>query len=169
MISFKYPKRPNFAPNRDADRFYYHKGYRSMVFHCGSAYAHAHYLIKMSFRHPIMYFLWYRWWIPFLLQEDERNVLPQHIKTLRKEDYGPYWSEFSIHHPVQYLLFLLFILCFQFLIQLLTTPVKIILRFCNFYRKNLTSPEYGIAGTDTTSEVDHVPSAPLNSASFLIL
>ena len=101
-----YPKRPADEydnPNSDMSSSW-NEGHK---FRCGSAYAHAGYLIEMSRRHPIMYWLWYRWWIPSLLHEDERKKLVQRIESRLRVDYRPYWADFALYHPIQFLMYLL--------------------------------------------------------------
>ena len=100
--------------------------YMRNLFDAGSAYLHGKYMIEMSFKHPIMYLLWYRWWVPSLLHEDERKRLRQWMDRSRRYDYRPYWAEFSLYHPVQFLVGLFLWRILQGIVKLATLPVKII-------------------------------------------
>jgi hypothetical protein len=142
MIPTKYPKRPAWTRRfQNADEFEerlaedihdYHNGHIYRAFYMGSGYAHARYLADMMFRHPVMYYLWYRWWIPSLLQEEERTILYNQIDVCRV-NYRPYWIEFSLYHPV---LFFLWVLAFQVFVKFPTFAIKKICRICNchFFR-----------------------------------
>ena len=98
------------------------EGQTRRMFEAGTARMHAKYMIEMSFRYPIMYLLWYRWWIPSLLHEDERKRLSEWIDYSRKYEYRPYWAEFSAHHPILFV-WVLFILI---VVKFLSAPIKII-------------------------------------------
>ena len=116
----------------------YHSGAIRRLFNAGSAYAHGRYMIEMSFKHPIMYILWFRWWIPYLLHKDERKMLREAIEFSRKYEYRPYWAEFALHHPVLFLVYLLF----QTFIKFLSTPIKIIggVFKCTTIKENADNP-----------------------------
>jgi len=77
-----------------------------VLFREGSAMMHAKYLVEMEARHPIMYWCWYRWWISFLLQPNERKYLAGWMKYYRQYKFSPYWADFALYHPVQFLVFL---------------------------------------------------------------
>ena len=123
MIPTKYPERTDNTGADWTDTFR-----EGELFQVGSAKAHADYLIEMKAKHPIMYFLWFRWWIPSLLHDDERKQLDHYIKICRKHRHRSYWAEFAMYHPVQYLLYVLTVLFFQGFIKYLPTPVKVISR-----------------------------------------
>jgi len=106
----------------------YHSHDDGEAFRHGSAKLHADYLTEMKARHPIMYFCWYRWWIPTLLHEDERKDLDHYMHVCRQYRHRPFWAEFSMFHPVQYLLFFLSALLFQSAIKCLTAPIKVFKR-----------------------------------------
>jgi len=119
----KYPKRPvdeHDNPHDDISAGEYSAGHK---FRCGSAFRHVKYLIEMSRRHPIMYWIWYRWWIPSLLHADERKKLDNF--TLEHE-FRPYWADFALYHPVQFLVFLFLRQVFQAFVKPLTSFVKIV-------------------------------------------
>jgi hypothetical protein len=101
----KYPKR---LVDED-DHLYYHDIQPGYAFQCGCAHMHARYLIEMSRRHPIMYWVWYRWWIPSLLHEDERRLLDWKLRNCKQFEFRPYWADFALYHPVQFLVFLLLV------------------------------------------------------------
>jgi len=122
----KYPKRPedvDYMPYNDSGNSQYRGG---RLFRMGVAIMHAQYMIEMSRKHPIMYWLWYRWWVPSLLHEDERKRLDSWQKVLLEFKYNPYWADFSMYHPVQFLVFLLLRNACKFFVNSLTTPIKII-------------------------------------------
>ena len=103
--------------------------HRRKMFDLGSSFMHAYYLVEMSFRHPIMYFLFYRWWIPLFLLEEQKENFGERIKHIRSTYFRPYWAEFSLRHPVQYCLFWIVFFLFEFIVKLFTAPIKIIKRF----------------------------------------
>ena len=129
MIPKKYPKRTDHATAdwtsswRDGE-----------LFQVGSAKAHADYLIEMRAKSPITYFLFYRWWIPTLLHEDERKCLDSYMKCCARVRHRSFWADFSLHHPVLYLLYWLFVFLFQMLVKLLTSPVKVITVLCRIQK-----------------------------------
>ena len=126
----KYLKRPadeHDNPNDDGLAIYN----AGCKFRCGSAYEHAGYLIEMSRRHPIMYWIWYRWWVPLLLHKDERQRLDGHVESRQRFGFRPYWADFALYHPVQFLVFLLLRspclwILNQPVVVSLTAPIKII-------------------------------------------
>jgi len=125
----QYPKRPvdeEDKPQNDG----FDTTYIGKLFQNGSAYAHVRYMIEMSRRHPVLYWIWYRWWIPSLLHEDERKRL-DHWRTLcLKYEFRPYWADFALYHPVQFLMFLLLWrtlrikLIIEFPVKLFTIAIK---------------------------------------------
>ena len=124
QIPIKYPPRPKrtYAPLENEDDGYryedmarYSTGNVRQLFNAGSAYAHALYMVQMSFKHPILYFLWYRWWIPSLLHDSERKHVSLCVREFRKGEYRPYWAEFSLYHPFQFILWLFLFRLFSFL------------------------------------------------------
>jgi hypothetical protein len=105
-IMNKYPKRP-VDENDNPNIFSGEEWYAGYLFRCGCAHKHARYLIEMSRRHPVMYWIWYRWWIPSLLHEDEHEKLDHAMKYCKKFEFRSYWADFALYHPVQFLVFLL--------------------------------------------------------------
>jgi len=130
MIHTKYPapEYPAAEVLHKEEMWHEERAYGSCTmrsaFDIGSAYEHAHYMIEMSFRHPIMYFLFYRWWVPLFLHEGQREKIVCWIEKLRKSHFRPYWAEFALRHPIQYALFWIVCAPFQFLIKFLTAPIK---------------------------------------------
>ena len=122
MIPTKYPK------SNHNEGHYGMEWKAGEQFSTGDAWRHACYLVEMKASHPIMYFLWFRWWIPTLLHEDEREKLDHYVKVCSQTTYRSFWAEFSMHHPVQFLLYYLAVFLFQRLIKFLTAPVKMINR-----------------------------------------
>jgi len=102
-------------------------GLRDM-FESGGARVHAQYMYEMSIRHPVMYFLFYRWWLFMFLHEDQKNNIAECIKYIRDNHSRPYWAEFALYHPVLYCLFWFIISIFEFVVKLFTSPIKIIKR-----------------------------------------
>ncbi len=88
------------------------------------AYQHAKYLVDMSFRYPILYLLWFRWWVPSLLREPERKREIRERRLHRARYCLPYWAEFSLYHPILFLVWLFF----ERLIKFLARPIKVIRR-----------------------------------------
>jgi len=129
------------------------------------------YLKAMSFKHPIMYILFYRWWIPMLLSPQEREYLNGKYQEYYEDHLyfeRPYWVEFSSHHPVQFfLLYLVWLTCLGF-VKLLTAPVKIVRRmfkgdvFQGVETTDVSDPcrdgsprVNGVSGTVTDDELPH--------------
>jgi len=75
----------------------------------GNGAEHAHYLYDLCFRHPIMYYLFYRWWVPSLLVPEERARFDEILYHMWRIQwiYTPHWAEFAKYHPVQFMLLLL--------------------------------------------------------------
>jgi len=151
MIPSKYPKRTD---HNTADWTTHWRD--GELFQVGSARAHADYLIEMKARSPVMYFLWYRWWIPSLLHEEERVQLEDYLNCCRRIRHRSYWAAFSLHHPVLFLLYFLFIFFFQITVKFLTAPIKVIGRF---FKSQWTSSKSGEAlysreGVDNTLAED---------------
>ena len=73
-----------------------------------------------------MYVLWFRWWIPTLLHEDERKELNHYIKISQKMKYRSFWAEFSMHHPIQFLLYYFSVFLLQGFAKFLAVPIKMI-------------------------------------------
>ena len=90
------------------------------------------YLIDFQIRNPVMWYLFYRWWFFFSLPSEFRNCLPLAMRAKRRCLIGryipfPYWTIFARHHPVLFLLWLVFYgILFQFFVKALTAPVKAI-------------------------------------------
>ena len=82
------------------------------------------YSLEMSFRHPILYFLFYRWWVRLGCPPKYRPLLIGEYYYQRTYRYRTYWTEFSLYHPVQYMLLLFVVTVFKFLIKCLTAPIK---------------------------------------------
>ena len=112
MNLVKYPKSPEttYASGK-TNRDYFDQGYPGV---------HAKYLVEMSFKHPVMYFMFYRWFIPLTLHKNDRQGLTEMVRHYRKYDYLPFWAEFSQYHPVLGMLYLIF----QGFICILTRPVQ---------------------------------------------
>ena len=131
----KYSKRPVDEwdnPNDDVGMSsHWNQGHK---FRCGSAIQHMRYLAEMSRRHPIMYWLWFRWWIPTLLHEDERKRLNDFCID---HEFRPYWADFALYRPVQFLVFLFLRRCVQtfakIYVKLLSAPIKAISRILKVY------------------------------------
>ena len=125
MRPTKYPEFHYFV---DVEEPNYRCGiYIREMFDSGIAIVHADYMVEMSFRHPVMYFLFYRWWILMFLHENQRKYIGKYIKRIRSKRL-PYWAEFSLYHPIQYCLFWIVISLFEFVVKLFTAPIKIIKR-----------------------------------------
>ena len=130
MIPTKYPKKERITDGMvdGVENMDIPYEWRYGSFQTGCAGMFAYYMIEMSIRHPIIYILWYRWWTPTLLHEEERVDLDEWIKICRTRYFRPYWVEFSIHHPILYLLYFVVVFLFQRIIKFLTAPVKMISR-----------------------------------------
>jgi len=125
MRPTKYPRFHTFI---DAEEGLHDGNLARTLFDMGSAYLHAYYMVEISFRHPVMYFLFYRWWIPFFLHKEEQKKVDKFIRYIRSVYFRPYWAEFALYHPVQYCLFWIVLSLFEFIIKLFAVPVKIIKR-----------------------------------------
>ena len=108
------------------DKLYVASGWAHMFFVEGSGLEHAHYLYEFSFKHPILCYLFYRWWLPTLLTPEDRERFYEawYNHYMVKELYRPYWAEFNYHHPVQFLLLFGLYSLFQFAVMSLTRLVK---------------------------------------------
>jgi hypothetical protein len=95
-------------------------GRPAFLFADGNVYVYAVYLVRMQYKHPIWYQLWYRWWVPHLLHKEERVNLTTAIEFAKLSRPQPFWADFSLCHP--FLFFLL--LFFQTLVKFFTAPRK---------------------------------------------
>jgi len=83
----------------------------------------ADFMVKMSVKHPVAFYLWYRWWIPLLVSVEERKKIPREFCLRSSSEYGgAYWRDFALCHPF----LVLWVLLFQSVIQYLTTSVKML-------------------------------------------
>lgn len=105
-------------------------------FEQGHPAAYAKYVVEMSFRHPIMYLLLYRWWTRSLLHEEDRQTFDRLLVHYRGETFSPYWTKFSLYHPVQFAIFLFFDRLFQLCVKVLTAFIKPINRIKYCFRQN---------------------------------
>ena len=137
----------------------------TLPFYDGNGAEHAHYLIEMSFKRPIMYLLFYRWWVPGLLSAVERKRLEQYDFSMLRRSY---WAEFSLYHPVQFMLLLFahraFQFCVKFLIKPLAAPVQKLHSWFQFYRGvraegagELHTHDDGNVDNELTCQRDNVP------------
>jgi len=121
----------------------------------GGVGAHLFFMRDMLFRHPVMYFLFYRWWLLRSLPDqgillpgcdDTTGTIKQYFdyyKNTTKDppsvyDYYqslPIWARFAIYHPIFVLLWIAFRTVCKFLEQFLTAPVQISRWVCSFNRK----------------------------------
>jgi hypothetical protein len=124
----KYPKRPvdKYDDLECGQWSYYDDPVIGRRFRCGSASAHAQYLIEMSRQHPIMYWIWYRWWLPLLLHEDEYVYLSGYVKRFVREKYRPYWADFALYHPIQFVVFLFLRYAFHAIKKFMSFLIKIV-------------------------------------------
>jgi hypothetical protein len=132
----KYPKRPvnEYDRSHDSELAYLevHGDGRRFVY--GSAAAHAKYLIEMSRRHPIMYWCWYRHWMLSLLHEEEHKKIDQCMKKYLDYDYRPFWADFALYHPIQFLVFLFVRNIFQLMKKFTSFLVNVVRnRFVKFF------------------------------------
>ena len=84
-------------------------------FDAGAAKTYARWMVELSFKRPLAYFLWYRWYIPMRLTPAAREELPHIIKYLREGHYLPFWAECAHYHPILTAIYLLFQSCVSFL------------------------------------------------------
>jgi hypothetical protein len=122
--------------------------YKRGPFHCeqrdlyvGEVWAVAKYMVELKLRHPVMYCLFYRWWIPSLLPKNARKLLPYAIHATQQINFLPFWAEFAKYHPVLFA----FVFFFQFVVQFLTTPIKTI-------TVGLTGKEYSAPAMTVVAE-----------------
>lgn len=90
---------------------------------------YAAYISAFRLRHPIMYFLWYRWWLFRFTSPELRQHLAESTHDWKRPFYcftGPrnYWAAFAMYHPVVFLVRLLWLTCYQFFVQLFSAPVE---------------------------------------------
>ena len=126
MVPIKYPK--------ESSLYIFPHGHPN-----GMTHTLAKQMLTLWYSHPIIYLLWYRWWIPSLLHEDDRENL---IYILGGDQItAPYWVEFSKFHPVQFVAILLLIIRpYQIVVKCFTTIVKKVNRiFKHLSTKNGTS------------------------------
>ena len=80
----------------DVEEHHFQSGiYIREMFDSGIAIVHAHYMVEMSFRHPVMYFLFYRWWVLWFLHENQRKYIGAPLIIPFYASYSPRQASFS--------------------------------------------------------------------------
>jgi len=99
--------------------------------------SYAKYMVDFSIRHPIMYFLFYRWWLFYSMRGESREQLTKWIKHWRTcyPHVGhfrmSFWAAFALYHPVLVLLWIMFRSVLQFAENFVTAPCKAVYRRVN--------------------------------------
>ena len=94
--------------------------------------AYAEYMVDFRLRHPILYYLGYRWWLMRTIPPESRQLVKIVLRVYGGRE-AQTWAVFAKYHPVMYLFGLLLLFIFQPLVKLFTAPVKII---CALQRKS---------------------------------
>jgi len=87
-------------------------------------YRYARYLREFYIRHPLMWFLFYRWWFLWAAPKEMRPGLLQHIRTDHAD--APFWKDFVSHHPVLFILWLAVRTLFQLFVNIQAASLKIL-------------------------------------------
>lgn len=92
------------------------------------------YMFEMSQKHPIMYLLWYRWWLPTLLTDWSREYIAEAGEDLQYNyNYPVWWTGFAMYHPLQFVvLYLLFVFVFQPCKKSLSRFIKVV-NWCSIW------------------------------------
>jgi len=122
-------------------------------FHEGSGFICAEFLREMSVRHPIMYLLFYRWWIPMQLSPEEREEFDR-VREVNRYKYTAYWMEFALYHPVQFVLLRPIWIAFQPCVKLFAAPIEVVKRMF----RRVRVPEEVPVNDELTEQGGGVPS-----------
>ena len=90
---------------------------------------YADYLADFSFRHPVMWFLFYRWWFLLAMPKELRAPLIRLVRsrTQNKSYIRPYrWQVVLLHNPVLFLVWIVLFSGFKFLVKFLTSSSRVI-------------------------------------------
>jgi len=103
------------------------------------------YMIEFRAKNPIMYAVFYRWW----LVRGAPKPIQEHIPRIVRVGgaYASRWPDFAMHHPVLFFLWLILFASFQFFVKLLTAPIQTI--FSYFWVKR------GSTDVMSDAKVDH--------------
>ena len=88
-------------------------------------YYYAEYLWEFRAKHPIMYYLWYRWWFMQFVPSREVPYVKDHMRTY-KGKHNTVYATLEMYHPVLFFKWLFLCLLFQFVVKFFTAPVKVI-------------------------------------------
>ena len=88
-------------------------------------YNYGHYLWEFRARHPIMYYLWYRWWFMRFVPAREVSLVKGAIRDY-KGKHGTPRATFAMYHPILFFVWLVLCFLFQLAVKALTAPVKVI-------------------------------------------
>ena len=88
---------------------------------------------EFRIRHPIMYWLFYKWWLEYRVRKYKKGKVPSCGDEWPVYDptgvyVAPYMvnsTRFALYHPILFLFWLIFRRCCILLEQLLTLPIKI--------------------------------------------
>ena len=86
------------------------------------------YMAEFSIRHPILYILWYKWWLMYSMPKEMRKHLPTVLRCERRRLRHPLWAEFAMHNPLLFLLWLIMYTSFQITVKVVTAPCKVAVR-----------------------------------------
>jgi len=82
------------------------------------------YMLDFKVRHPIMWLLWYRWWLLYSLPKELRQERMAQLRyCCLTHRFG---MEFAIQHPILSLVWMLIYPIFKLVVKLFTAPVKAI-------------------------------------------
>jgi hypothetical protein len=80
---------------------------------------YAAYIAEFRLKHPVLYFMGYKWYFYWSAPRSIRKYLPKLIVS-HTGGHETYWASFAMQHPVLFLL----LSGFQFFKKNLTAPIK---------------------------------------------
>ena len=77
-------------------------------------YCYIEYMCDFRYRHPVMFWLFYRWWFLLSVEKPLRPYLIKEMKARRSPKFP--WHVYAIYHPVLFLMWLAMYTVFQCII-----------------------------------------------------
>jgi hypothetical protein len=85
-------------------------------------YCYIEYMCDFRSRHPILFWLFYRWWFLLSVDKNLRQYLVKEMKLRRSPEFS--WHVYAIYHPVLFLLWLALYTVFQGIMSVPSTVIE---------------------------------------------
>jgi len=87
------------------------------------------YMLDFSTKHPVFYWLFYRWWLMRAVPKELRPFIPRLIRLKREQFQYRLDHEFALKHPLLFLTKLVTYSLFKIGVKTLTASVKVLQSF----------------------------------------